>query len=303
MREECFLPQHRPNNQESSDKIHQFDPVFLRQFENPELFNVVDSDSEALADCVKIFRVTNENSRKPGIFVAPGIGASALNYESEMEAFWKAKRNVYSIEYPRNVGLMEIPDEIAPFVGSLNLHKDAILKAATQVRVWDHEHLEELNIMAHSAGAVDSALAALIDPKKRVRNIVFFCPAGVMDKNRRHLLTGLRKEFEDGARGGLRNWIQEHPLRVITEGLGLSVANMSLLIQTLHKQGVGIFIVGGTKDDFFSIEQIEKFVKESIGKEFVDGLYTFPGNHHDIAPYMDMAETIFTEQEEKRLAA
>ncbi len=295
MEQMCWV---NPGIDKSRDKEKELDPIFEAQFKKTHFLNVSnyrDSDEMIPSECVEIFRVTPENVRKPTILIPPGFDASALTYKNEIQELWKKGRDVLSVKYPDIAGPEDISDTVAPLITRSQVSNDEILNAATLLRVLDNEHVDEVNVIAHSAGAIAATLVAVMDPKHRVRSIVFFCPAGILSREGRRTISGLNEERIAGL--DWRKLTLRKLFTAFTEGMGVLNADVRPLIKILHEKGIKLFIVGATKDGFFPAEILGEFVKKYIGEKYVDGLITIEGGHHDITDYMSAAEDIFTKNE------
>lgn len=114
------------------------------------------------------------------ILFAPAWGCTLPVYEPLLEEIEKNGRRVISLNHPRRGGKIELSETEQPLMEGYP--KAEVRKALTLRDVLDKKRLEKVDIIAHSEGAANAALAALMNPK-RVRNIVFFAPAGLIGKD------------------------------------------------------------------------------------------------------------------------
>ena len=282
------------------------DIEFKKQFDRTTRINVRshdDLDGLIKEECAEIVHVIPPSPKDIPILLAPGYLSPAQEYRMAIHELYNKDVEVISLNYPKKRSFLDLSNEQVSLIDQyFNPKKeDEIRKAITLLKVLEHEHVDTVNVIAHSAGAVDAAIAALLHPGK-IGNIIFFCPAGLVDKNHRRLLSGLRKHIGDTLSES--EWITEakrRPINALAEGLGLIDIDIHKLIRALHERGVGLFIVSGANDPVFPIDAIMNFLKREIEEGLV-GISTFNGGHGNIEQYMSEAIKIFGQlNQEKNL--
>jgi pimeloyl-ACP methyl ester carboxylesterase len=300
----------RPKESGESHVEHPLDPAFESQFAALKHINVCSKDDPegfVSEECAEVVHVVPPHPRDTPIVLAPGYLSPIKEYKSAIHELYAHDQEVVSLNYPKKGSYLDLTDEQVQRVKEYfdPSKEDEVRKAIALLKVLDHEDLSSVNVIAHSAGAVDAAIAALLDPQ-RIKNIVFFCPAGLVDQNRRRLLSGLRKHVNDSRSES--NWFSEakrRPLSALAEGLGLMGVDIHKLIRALHENGVGLFVVSGDEDPIFPTDVIMNFMKKDIDEGLIDGFATFKGGHGNIERYMTEALKILgqLEQEKKHALA
>lgn len=298
----------RPKESGESHVEQTLDPAFESQFAALKRINVCSKDDPegfVSEECAEVAHVIPPHPHETPILLAPGYLSPIKEYKSAMHELYAHGQEVVSLNYPKKGSYLDLTDEQARRVKEYfdPSKEDEVRKAIALLKVLNHEGLSSVNAIAHSAGAVDAAIAALIDPE-RIKNIVFFCPAGLVDKNRRRLLSGLRKHVTHT--GSESDWLSEakrRPLSALAEGLGLMGVDIHKLIRALHENGVGLFVVSGDEDPIFPTDVIMNFMKKDIDEGLIDGFATFKGGHGNIERYMTEALKILEQLEEGKRSA
>jgi pimeloyl-ACP methyl ester carboxylesterase len=232
---------------------------------------------------VDVVHVVPKNPTEPPVFVEPGYLSRGGDYERIIKSLYDKHHEVVSIDHGGTHGVLELtPRQEQLLEKYFDPRREIpIRKAITMLKVLEHEGITEVNVVAHSAGAVDAAIAALIQPEHiKIRNIIFFCPAGLIDKDNGRLLRGLQGHV------GMSDtqWMERasrSPLKALQEGLGLLGVDIHSLLRQLHESGVGMFVISGDDDPLFPADLMERFLDDDIEKDLIK-FVRFKGGHGDM---------------------
>jgi len=155
---------------EQRDRHNSFD----RQFEKREMVETAGGTAEVVD-----IRPEHRKDDVPVLF-APGWGGTIPTYKLALEALAAGGRRAISLNHPRRGGEITLSDEEKKLVSEYP--KAEIRKALTLLDVLKSKGVEKTDIIAHSEGAINAMLAALLQPE-RVRNIVLFSPSGLIGKD------------------------------------------------------------------------------------------------------------------------
>jgi len=279
------------------------DTEFERQFNDIEYVDVGGVDA-------KIIDVAPENlSDETPILLAPGYLSKPKEYREAMRNLYLKGRRVISVTHPRYGGFTELSPEQEKLIGKCP--SEEIRKALTLLAVLNKKDITDVDVFAHSGGAVNSAIAALLDPEK-VRNIAFCSPAGmVVEKDRKEIPRGMRKHII-GSRtisGGMLAQAIKNPVRAFEEGRGLTEADIHTVLEKLHENGIGLLVVSRADDPVFPADKTAEFLK-GMGTEknqIIDGFLSIAGGHGHLEEYVDLIEPYFAQlernKEKKRVTA
>ncbi|MBI2030106.1 alpha/beta hydrolase [Candidatus Kaiserbacteria bacterium] len=166
---------------------------FDKQFAVTKRLNVLsfdDPNAEVLDECAEIVHVKPNAPKDNPVFIAPGFLSKAQQYGYTMETLYLDNREVISLNYPKKRSYLELTNEEVALLNKYPVPEDAVRRAITILKVLEHEGAQQVDVVAHSAGAVDTAIAALLHPEK-IHNIIFFCPAGLVEQDRTRVIGGV----------------------------------------------------------------------------------------------------------------
>ncbi|MDP2933177.1 MAG: hypothetical protein Q8N81_03515 [bacterium] len=183
-------------------------------------------------------------------------------------------------------------------------------KAAALLAMLDDKGIDKINAVVHSEGALYVALAAKVDSKKRIRNLVLVDPAGMIgndslgrlarDFSKDMVLQGIRaiKNRNFGKTSIPQSIIEashtflESPRKTTAEVIAIAKEQIHGILKELKAEGVGIAVVHGADDKAFPMERVQQTIApvEDISKpsqsgrykEMVDGFYSVEGTHNQI---------------------
>lgn len=241
---------------------------------------------------------------KTPILLAPGFSANPKEYREAIKKLYFAGRRVVSVTHLSYGGSTILNAREKYLVGKCP--PEEIRKARTLLAVLDAKMIEHADVVAHSAGAINAAIAALIAPNK-IRNIVFCSPAGVILKNEKMGMVkavGRSLATADSMLSSVRSMAQsmKNPVRTWTEGMGLTEADIHTVIKKLHDNGVGMIVVGGSRDNLFHPDNMVKFLsgKAQEDNPVIDGFLLIDNDHGHLDKYIDLIEPYFTLLEQKK---
>jgi pimeloyl-ACP methyl ester carboxylesterase len=107
------------------------------------------------------------------VVLAPGWSENRKVLQACAAELYAAGRPVIALDHPRRGGTVE-PKEEYPI--------DELRKALTIREIIKQEGIEKVDILAHSEGAINGAMAASLEPET-VRNMVLVNPAGLIGKD------------------------------------------------------------------------------------------------------------------------
>jgi pimeloyl-ACP methyl ester carboxylesterase len=292
---------------------------FERQFKDPRQVRLPSGTAE-VAD------LTPEKMRdEVPVLLAQGWGLGLETYKPAMEQLFNDERHVVSIAHPRvggalgssmNVPELSIDPKRSQDKRFFDEYPEAELrKALNTLEVLEELGIEKVDAIAHSEGAMNISIAAMMYPEK-FRSIVFFGPAGMMDKESWPRLAkgfaaqGTRPEaIKDipiteseravgkAAVEDLKKYFFENPERAISEVAAMVNRNTQTkdLLPYLHDLGINIAVMSAESDPVFPQTEVRKAAETDA----VDAFISVPGGHGMIGDHpeivMPIAEGIFEE--------
>jgi pimeloyl-ACP methyl ester carboxylesterase len=246
------------------------------------------------------------------VVLAPGWSENRKVLKDCAAELYAAGRPVIALDHPRRGGTVE-PREAYPI--------DELRKALTIQEIIKQEDMAKVDIVAHSEGAINGAIAASLEPEK-VRNLVLVNPAGLIGKDTLPRLVGrfamknvqnfvnniadadARRAVMTGQTEGAK-YIAQNPLRAYQEVRAISQSEIDEMLQGLHGKGLGILVIHGVDDPGFPMERMQKVVKSDKQPDgFVDGFLSVQGGHDELyihpEKYTGAAEKMLTAMEQKQ---
>lgn len=293
---------------------------FEEQFSSVENLKVAGGTAE-------IFDIAPESPKSEvPVFFAPAWSCTAEVYKPALETLSGQERRVVTINHPRFGGDMSI----APEEAVEKYPYEEVRKAMNILGVLEQKNIEKTDVIAHSEGAVNVAIAAALHPEK-FRNIVLFAPAGMIGEDTfTRLLKGfagqgkrpesLKATPAQGENPGFEEipvtetekyaaktaakeaikYLAKNPVRGLKEGWDISKSQIHDMLRYLHEQGVGIVVMSGVDDPVFPMEKMQEIAKTDM----LDGFLSLRGGHGELGnhpeKYMVAAEQMLTALEEKK---
>lgn len=246
------------------------------------------------------------------VLIAPGWSDTVDVHKKGMKILADLGRRAVSLSHSRHGGA--IPNS---FNKEAEKYPDEELrKAQNLLGLLEQKNIEKVDVVAHSEGAINACIAAMIHPEK-FRSIVLYAPAGLIgNDNLLRLMWGTmiqakRKDLETmdmfhvteeekaqdvlTARENL-NYIKENPLRAFKETLAISQVQIQDILKYLRSKGINVVVMAAVEDTFFPMGDIEeekneqgevlgrKFVgdrgmQKNVDSSFVDGFLSIRGGH------------------------
>lgn len=223
------------------------------------------------------------------ILLVPGWSENAATYKKSLRVIYEEKRKAVT------VGNFKKDEEVSRSGEELDVE---VLKAQLLLDTLSHKGFPQVDVIAHSEGAINALVAAMLEPS-HFRNIVLDKPAGFIGFDTRAQLMGrfvklliqeavLRpKSLTDptgAARAALRTarYCAENPKRVIEEMDALTSYDISDLISLLKDRGVMVSVISGVDDPLFPVRrQVENM--RNAGVPQIEGYYSVVGGHNELS--------------------
>lgn len=232
------------------------DDFFEKQFSHREYINT----SCGLIETVDIKPLHNKVSL-PTLF-APGWRETPELMKDCLEITYKTGRRIISLNHSTRSYKMKKLN---------NFPAVEVQKAKTLLDVIKEKNIPRVDIITHSEGAINVAIAATLEPKK-FRNLILVSPAGLIGPDSlirllygftqhilasKHptvrLLRGFRKQKQQKKAGYIKSL-----LLALQEGKALTTYDIHPLLVNLRKQGIKIAVVAGENDTAFPLEKMKK---------------------------------------------
>ena len=245
------------------------------------------------------------------VLIAPGWGETPRTFQESANVMAGKGRRTLSLAHPRFGKISETNLELRG-----TYRKQELRRALTLLYVLEQKGIEKADVVAHSTGAVDIAVAASIKPE-RFRNIVLFAPGGMTGKGDisvikrlvMNLQASMLRAINDPEnvsqrlmRGGTETlkYFLKNPPRAIMELIEvLGKTDISGLLEALHGQGHRISIIQGVDDRAIPMEKIQKVANTKQ----IHGFYSIQGDHLEIYAqperYMGVVNEALTALENK----
>jgi len=292
---------------------------FEAQFENKEELELAGGKAEV----VDISPDTPKTEIP--VFLAPSWGCTTEVYKPALKELVDHDRRTISLDHPRIGGDMKISEEEAVE----KYPTEELRKALNILGVMEQKGVDKVDVIAHSEGAINAAIAAMIHPEK-FRNMVLFAPAGMIGEDTfTRLLKGFagqskradtlkgtgdeegrgwkdieitetEKQVASDAATGVLKYFAKNPLRSIRETMDISKSQIHEMLRYLHEKGIGIVVMSGVDDPVFPMDKMQEIAKYDM----LDGFLSLRGGHGEIGNhpelYMAAAEKMLTALEEKQ---
>lgn len=284
-------------------------PSLEEQFENMEELEVAGGTAEVVD-----LRPEEMKSEVP-VMLAPGWGCTLKVYKNDLMKIANRKRRVLSLNHPRRGrNAEELPEET-----SEEFPRAELEKALNLLKVLEAKGVERTDVIAHSEGAINTTIAAILHPEK-FRNIVFYGPAGLIgpdtftrmlkgfaaqgqEAKSRTGIEGLKdfpvteEEKQTGKIAALEalKYLAGNPLRGLREAKAISESQIHDMVRYLHEKGIGIYIMTGVDDPVFPTAKMQGIVKGDM----VDGFLTVRSGHGML--FTEAAESLLSAKDERRL--
>lgn len=289
---------------------------FENQFAEKERFEVHGGVAE-------VTEVSPENPKtEVPVFLAPGWGLTASTYKPAMEDLTKRGRTVITINHPRLGGGSAM--DFKPEEAVDKYPAEQLRKALNILAVLEKKGIEKTDIIAHSEGAANAVIAAMLRPEK-FRNIVLIAPAGIIGEDAfGRLLKGFTgqmkrpsslsagKGFSEipiseteravslAALSDVLRYLVKNPIRGMKEAMEVSEIKIHEMLRYLKEKDIGVVVMATADDPVFPMDKMQKIAKADM----LDGFLSLRGGHGTAFEhpelYMAAAEQMLTAMEEKQ---
>lgn len=229
-----------------------------------------------------LLKLTPENPISPiPVLVAPGFGCDAQSYKLLMEQL--NSNGFITISPTYKYGMRGEPKKILFLPDVDKLKQQSILEAIETEGYSNQQGIKQVNVVAHSKGAYDVALAAVKHPKN-FRNIIMIAPGGLRPKM--NMLNSIRtlkeadnndkldklalvREGGDAAKLVLENnayakRYKKDKLRYNLEGFTSATKSMKNILPKLRKNGIKIIIISQIEDPMYPPSSYSAFVRSNV---------------------------------------
>lgn len=196
-----------------------------------------------------------------------------------------------------------------------NWSSEELRKAETILGLLYEKKLEKVDVIAHSEGAINVCIAAMLHPEKfSGRTIVLANPAGMIGKDNIFRLrkgsgaatgrtetmskfptTKAESEYLESTKHITPDYMRAGLVRAFKETLAISQAQIEDMLKYLREKGIKIIVIAGIDDPIFPTESMQKNVK----KDFIDGFLSIRGGHMQLQVhpelYMAAAENMLSQ--------
>jgi pimeloyl-ACP methyl ester carboxylesterase len=218
------------------------------------------------------------------LVLLPGWGQTARTYALPLRTFAERGRYVVSLFKPARG---------RSIIGQTDFPPEEVRKAQGLIGVIARLQQEQVDLVAHSEGALSAVIATALYPQ-RVRNLILVDPAGLIARDRWYRLAGrfgqmiVQCALEAATNADERRalvWAMlnptifalTHPLRAMAQIVALARWHSLDLLAELRGSEVGVVVITGVDNRVFPIDQAGPLVRE--GERLVDGFHTVRGGH------------------------
>jgi len=235
------------------------------------------------------------------VLIAPGYAETTEIFKGSTQIIYEEDREVIALNHPRHIDKRMSSADISDSEEA-ELPQVALDRATDLLDIIESKNLDKVDVIAHSQGGIDVAIAASIQPEK-FRNIVFVDPGGMIGQDTLPRLLGRfsKKMIHDSylqRKEGLK-YMAENPARALKEGIAISQAEIDQMLLDLKASGIGIIIIHGVDDPVFPMERVQQVAET----EMLDGFLSVKGEHDELhknpAQYTKAAEEMITALEKK----
>ncbi len=264
----------------------EIDTKFKRQFAKTD-------EIEVLGEKIGVVDIIPEKPKSDvPVLIAPGWGENQDVFMDSLKTLFSRNKRALSLTHSRRGGNAEAED------GELKdkYPADKLRKAMALLKAIEEKNIEKVDVIAHSEGGINTAIAASIKPEK-FRNIVFVNSAGMIGKDNfpklagrfsmslikdaaKFLLGGDKKTNDRLMRAGKETakYIGQNPLRAVNEAINITKSEIQNMLKDLKGKGIGIGVINGVDDPVFPMDKMQKILKPNQ----LDGFISVKGGHNEI---------------------
>lgn len=223
------------------------------------------------------------------VLLAPGWAENYDTYRKTLDVGFRKGRRVLTVAYSGS-GKTSTDGEYP---------EEELRKAQLLFAVLVTKGIKKTDVIAHSEGAINSLIAALMKPDQ-FRNVILDKPAGFIGKDTKAALAGrfiklllqeaiarpiLLTDPTSSIRAGARTarYIAEHPQRVLKEMDALTSVDITEMIKTLSGQGIKFSVFSGVNDPLFPVSRQIANMRGSGYVPPIKGYYSVIGGHGELS--------------------
>ena len=238
------------------------------------------------------------------ILISSGWSGNPIILRDEIDEFLKSQRRVIALSFSGTRHSFSKTNYPALEVG----------KAEAILQLVIGKNIPQVDIVAHSEGAIGVVIAASLEPQ-RFRSLVLVDPAGFIGKDSFPKLAGrfslkmirdnFRLLYDSQTRRPLARFLKEgtkfaltHPVQCMQEASAIPRVQMEDLLKEIHTAGVRIAIVSGVDDPVFPMQRLQQVIKSNM----IDGFVSVKGGHDELTlqrKYIRAAEQLLTNLDKK----
>lgn len=226
---------------------------------------------------------------KVPIVVVPGWGETPTTHKDTLNTIVSLNRRAIAIKIPRLGG-----DE----PGSSS-HRSEYNKAGALIDTLNKKELKEVDLIAHSEGAIPAIITALTYPD-RIRSIVFVDPAGLIGKDSTSKLTvrmvgmlakdalrwakapGNKKSNMLRAAREATKMFLKNPIRSVREAITVASVDIYDSLKALRETDIKVSVIHGINDSLFPMKKVLKIAEERGGMDTIE-FHQVEGDHREIS--------------------
>lgn len=258
-------------------------PTFERQYANIERVN-------SQAGHIEIVDVTPQVMKdQTPILLASGWGETPTTHKDTLKTIFSEGRRAINLKFPR-ISARTISFNEYPTV--------EVNKAVALIEALDSKGIKQVDIIAHSEGAINAIILAQLEPGM-VRNLVLVDPAGLVGQDNVAklatrfsfmLLKDSVRNITDPKKASNRlraakesaKYFLRNPKLALQEAHAISQADIYEMLTNLRQQGVGISIMHGVDDTVFPMNKLLDEAKRKGGVDTI-GFYSVKGDHRQVS--------------------
>ena len=242
--------------------------IFQAQFSHRQPISVNGGRVEA------VFITPVSPVEKPDIpiLLAPGWSETIDVNRVPLEELYTLGRRVVTLSHARG-GIHTNPDSPLP--------KAIDRKAASLLATLDYFGIDQVDVIAHSEGGINAAVAALQYPS-RVRNMVLIGSGGLLPNDNVVKLSLRFIQASIGeAMGNISKYVISNPSWSLQETRAMAQQKSIDLLKNLQTKGIGVSFIHNVEDRVFPIGSLDKDLTVLVGQGRA-GFYSVVGNHNAI---------------------
>jgi pimeloyl-ACP methyl ester carboxylesterase len=234
----------------------------------------------------EVFDLNPEASEGVPVVFVPGFGATLREYAPSIFELFRKGDRIISVTPPQMSPIEH--GSLTKFPSHLEERAEAILALCA------HKQVQQVDILAHSEGAIHAVIAAGIH-EEQFRNFVFsapagFTPASVVKILKRSLFHQVQQIMQEKGRGkdaqGHAKQKRAYSLASVREllrAMDPGKIDITPELRALHEAGHGVSVLAHVDDQLVRMNNFQRNrgVLRSAKELGIDGFYALKGSHND----------------------